>query len=934
MHASHSLARRIINTAIRHAFAVSGFTALSLMSGSVYANALDHAEFEASISVPFRSAAANEARYFNLNLEFPGAESAQVAAWRVQLISPTGKVIQTWYGLNALPTKLTDKALVKKIYWAGRANQTSVPDGLYTVKMEATSVNSSASLLASNPETTVPNLFKQANNDMHVQSWQMQIGQLRAVNMPAPKALISAAAKRNTQNSLGRNVQRAAPSADGGYTVYYGNLHSQTNHSDGGGEIATCSHAVAPQKGAYGPQDAYNYAKNHGLDFLMTSEHNHLFDGNASSTNANADVAAAKARYQTGLQAASNFNASNPNFMALYGMEWGVISNGGHLNIFGSKELFAWESNGKNELIGDIQTTKGDYAGLYTLMKQKNLLGQFNHPEKNAQFIIGSKPLAYSADGDQVMALCEIANSSAFANVTDESDTALSSYESACNKILENGFHVAFSTNQDNHCANWGASAPNRTGVLIPNGTAYTNTSFMDALRARRVFATMDKNSQIMFTANSHIMGERFNNTGTLTLSASFTNSAGKKVAAINIIEGVPGSSGSTALLADTAQVTITPKDGAHFYYAKITQDDGKIIWSAPIWVNQSGTGGDPSDTQAPTATGAVTGSSGTIQLSAKALDNVAVTKVEFYVDNALRGASAAAPYTLALDSTQLTNGSHNLLVKAYDAAGNVGSSSVLAFTVSNVATDTTAPTVSVTESGSSGTIKFNANAVDNVGVTRVDYLLDSVVKGSSNVAPYAVSYDSTLLTNGNHTLQAKAYDAAGNVGTSSSLSFAVNNAATATEMIVNGGFESRTTGWKAASGVITSNADEAAHGGTYKAWLNGYGTVHTDTLYQVINLPATISSAQYSFWLKVVSDETVTTLKKDTLSVQVRDSAGKTLATLATFSNLDKGTSYKKFSFDLSSYKGKSVQLYFEGVENSTKLTSFLIDDVSLIVK
>lgn len=915
----------------RHLIAIAATSALSLMTSNAISGTLDHAEFEASIAAPFRGAALNEARYFNIHLEFPGAPSAQVAAWRVQLISPNGKVIQTWHGIDALPTKITDKALLKKVYWAGRANKTIVPDGLYTVKMEATSVASNSTILASNPEILVPKLLAQVDNDVHQQSWPIQVGQLRAVNMPATKALVSAAAKRNALRN-GRNVQRAVSSSDGGYTVYYGNLHSQTNHSDGGGDIANCSHSVAPQKGAYGPQDAYNYAKNHGLDFLMTSEHNHLFDGNASSTNANADVAAAKARYQSGVQTAANFNANNPTFMALYGMEWGVISNGGHLNIFGSKELFAWEYNGKKELIGDTLIAKGDYAGLYAVMKQKNLLGQFNHPEGSGQFVIGSKSLAYNADGDHVMALCEIANSSAFASVTDESDEKLSSFESACNKILENGYHVAFSSNQDNHCANWGASAPNRTGVLIPAGTPYTNSSFMDALRARRVFATMDKNSQIMFTANNRIMGERFDNTGVLNLSASFTNSAGKKAAAVSIIEGVPGSSGSTALLAETAQVSITPKDGPHFYYAKITQDDGKIIWSAPIWVNQSG--GGANDTQAPTVTTSANGSSGTIQLAATASDNVGVSKVEFYVDNALKGASTTAPYTLALDSTQLSNGSHNLLAKAIDAAGNVGSSSSVAFTVNNIVTDTTPPTVTVTQSGSSGIIKFNANAKDNIAVSRVDYLVDGVLKGSSNVAPYAVSYDSTTLTNGNHTLQGKAYDAAGNVGTSSSLSFAVNNVATAVELVVNGGFESRTTGWKAASGVITSNADEAANGGTYKAWLNGYGAVHTDTLYQVVNIPATVSTAQYSFWLKVVSDETVTTLKKDTLSVQVRDSAGKTLATLASFSNLDKGTTYKKYSFDLSSYKGKSVQLYFEGVENSSKITSFLIDDVSLSAK
>ena len=901
---------------------------LSIFSASAFSSPLDHAEFEASLHVPFRanSGVANEARAFTLNFEFPGAEQAQVVAWRLQLINPQGVIVQTWYGIDAL----NNKALAKKVSWAGRSNQQALPDGLYKVQLEATSLDSNKTLLASNPQSTVPALLAKPGAEVIKQQWPTAIGAVRSVAMPKVNLAVSNKAKKKAQA-----FASAVPSGlNLPYTVYYGNLHSQTNHSDGGGDLSTCGHAQAPQTGAYGPLDAYGYAKGKGLDFLMTSEHNHLFDGSSSSTNASANVAVAKARYQSGLQSATSFNSSNPDFLALYGMEWGVISNGGHLNIFGSKELLAWEYNSNKELVGDTFVAKGDYAGLYTLMRQRDLIGQFNHPEKTSQFKIGSKDLAYTADGDHVMALCEVMNSSAFATMTDESDTGLSSFESACNKILEQGFHIAFSSNQDNHCANWGASAPNRTGVLIPTGQALNNANFMAALKARRVFATMDKNSQIVLTGNGRIMGERFSNKGPLTLSANFASSTGRTVAAVALIEGVPGSSGSTALLAETAQATITPKAGEHFYYAKITQDDGKILWSAPIWVTQTDDGGGSTDSQAPSVAVSVAGSSGTVQFSAKASDNVGVSKVEFYVDGALKGSVNADPFNLAFNTVGLSNGSHSLQAKAYDAAGNVGSSTAINFTVSNVVLDTTPPSVSATVNGTSGNIKLNANASDNVGVARVEFLVDNVLKGSSNVAPYTVTLDSTTLSNGNHSLLAKAYDAANNIGNSSVLSFAVNNAATSTELVVNGGFESKTTGWKTVSGVISADASEAARTGSYKAWMNGYGAVHTDTLYQSVAIPATASSAQYSFWLKVVSDETVTTVIKDTLKVQVRSSAGKVLATLASFSNLDKGSTYKKLSYDLSAYKGQTVQLYFEGVENASKITSFLVDDVSLIVK
>jgi len=146
---------------------------------------------------------------------------------------------------------------------------------------------------------------------------------------------------------------------------------------------------------------------------------------------------------------------------------------------------------------------------------------------------------------------------------------------------------VAFSTNQDNHCANWGASYTNRTGILLPNGTALTRDAFVEALKARRVFATMDKGSQLVLTANGKMMGERFTNRGPLTLVANFASSAGKKVAAVSILAGVPGRNGNVTEVSNLATSTFTPAPGKHFFYARVTQEDGNVLWSAPVWVTQ-----------------------------------------------------------------------------------------------------------------------------------------------------------------------------------------------------------------------------------------------------------------------------------------------------------------------------------------------------------
>jgi hypothetical protein len=415
-----------------------------------------------------------------------------------------------------------------------------------------------------------------ASDEAIEQTWDIGVGPVSAPAMPAFAPLPDA-----------RTILNAAPAPSNlPYTVYYGNLHSQTSHSDGGAPLDDCKGAQEPQTAPFGPDAAYPYARAHGLDLLMVSEHNHMYDG-SDGTDTQADPAAAKALYQSGLETARAFNAAHPDFLALYGMEWGVINKGGHLNIFNSDELLGWEKTAHGELLADTATARGDYGALYTLMKARGRIGQFNHPATSGQFVVNGAALGYTADGDAAMALCEVLNTSAFSTDDQEKESKRSNFEQACNKALEAGYHVAFSSNQDNHCANWGASYSNRTAVLVPNGVRLTRDSFIDALRARRVFATMDKHAQLVFTANGHLMGERFDNSGPLTLVAHHASDTGKRAASVAVMEGVPGRNGTVTKMADKAEVTLTPAPGLHFYYVKLTQEDGNVLWSAPVWVNQ-----------------------------------------------------------------------------------------------------------------------------------------------------------------------------------------------------------------------------------------------------------------------------------------------------------------------------------------------------------
>jgi hypothetical protein len=148
----------------------------------------------------------------------------------------------------------------------------------------------------------------------------------------------------------------------------------------------------------------------------------------------------------------------------------------------------------------------------------------------------------------------------------------------------------------------------------------------------------------------------------------------------------------------------------------------------------------------------------------------------------------------------------------------------------------------------------------------------------------------------------------------------------TTSQIIGNPGFETGSAApWTASSGVIDGSTDAPAHSGSYKAWLDGYGQTHTDTLSQSVTIPATCTSATLSFYVYISTDETTTTTAYDKLTL----AAGTT--TLATYSNLNATSGYVQKTVNVSSYVGKTVVLKFTGTEDSSLGTSFLLDDTAL---
>lgn len=155
----------------------------------------------------------------------------------------------------------------------------------------------------------------------------------------------------------------------------------------------------------------------------------------------------------------------------------------------------------------------------------------------------------------------------------------------------------------------------------------------------------------------------------------------------------------------------------------------------------------------------------------------------------------------------------------------------------------------------------------------------------------------------------------------------------TASVALVNPGFESGSTGWTATADVITTVPAEPAHSGSGVAWLGGYGTAHTDRIWQEVALPADAGGIALTFFLHIDTVEPSDN-PFDKLRIRVRAPNGQFLGTLKTFSNLNASPGYTLHSVDLTQFKGRTVRLEFEVHEDNGSITSFVLDDLAVVVE
>jgi Zn-dependent metalloprotease len=153
-----------------------------------------------------------------------------------------------------------------------------------------------------------------------------------------------------------------------------------------------------------------------------------------------------------------------------------------------------------------------------------------------------------------------------------------------------------------------------------------------------------------------------------------------------------------------------------------------------------------------------------------------------------------------------------------------------------------------------------------------------------------------------------------------------------ATELLTNGGFEGSVAPWvSSGTGAFYVNPGNYPHGGTGYIYFGVNNNVSGQS-YQTVSVPAGCGGA-LTFWLNVTSSETTTTTQYDKLFVEVRNTSGTLLATLATYSNLNKGTAgvYAQKSLNMSAYGGQTVRVQFRSTTDISLPTTFRVDDASL---
>ena len=360
------------------------------------------------------------------------------------------------------------------------------------------------------------------------------------------------------------------------YQHYFGQLHSHTQYSDGAGPLT----------------DALRYVENlpssANVQFVAFTDHSNYFDSSSSPNEEAALYNASLVKdsdanhsWKTYKDTIAKFNEDNAGSMvAIGGFEMTWSGGPGHINTFNTPGIVSRNNKTLNN--------KTDDAGMkayYALLSQAegaSSISQFNHPGTtfgNFKDFNYWDPVI-----DSRMYMVEVGNGEGAIGAGGY----YPSYEQYI-MALDKGWHLAPTNNQDNHKGKWGNANDARDVILTDD---FSEQGIYEAIRALRMYATEDKNLELTYTVNGLMMGSSITEVpDKLHIEVTVNDpDASDSIAKVEVV----ANSGKVAYTWDNAaqlssgKLSATLDPSYSYYFIRVTQKDGDLAVTSPVWVGES----------------------------------------------------------------------------------------------------------------------------------------------------------------------------------------------------------------------------------------------------------------------------------------------------------------------------------------------------------
>ena len=393
-----------------------------------------------------------------------------------------------------------------------------------------------------------------------------------AADMADGKVTVTVTVKRADEKETSKTWSFTIGEAT--FQRYFGQLHSHTQYSDGAGSLESALDYVK------------NLPKSANVDFVAFTDHSNYFDksGAANPEGALYDMTKAteysQQTWKSYKDAVAAFNTENAGSMvAIAGFEMTWSGGPGHINTFNTPGIVS-----RNNTTLNNKTKDAGLQAYYKLLSQAegaNSISQFNHPGTTFGNFIDFG--YWDAVVDTRMYMVEVGNG--------EGQIGAGGYYPSYEQYimaLDKGWHVAPTNNQDNHKGRWGNANDARDVILTDD---FTEDGIYAALRARRMYATEDKNLELDYTVNGNMMGSIIDVPEKLNFEISFndpdrTDSIAKVELVVNSGKVAYTWDSAADLAKGSVSVELAPE--YTYYFVRVTEGDGDLAVTAPVWVGES----------------------------------------------------------------------------------------------------------------------------------------------------------------------------------------------------------------------------------------------------------------------------------------------------------------------------------------------------------